>query len=245
MKKEFTTEELTSRWEDVREIENLMGRRSFYSMIRQDDKIWKEYWCKKAPDPCLGFNDGYYKGYEALEAYFKGVHDRIALQTELIQKAKPEKLGGKSLEEIFGVGSLVCGNLTTPLIELAEDGQTAKGLWYVMGEDAELCPSGPICHHSWGRVGVDFVKEDGAWKIWHMVFAEDIWCPTGTSWGNPPPASPPEADPRFAALADFKMPEPNVPMQVHELYHEKRPLKPFPALPVPYATFADTFSYGI
>ncbi len=244
MKKEFTTEELTSRWEDVREIENLMGKRTFNEILGQNDKIWNEYWCKKAPDPCLGFNNGYYRGYEAIEGYYKAVHDRIALQTELVQKAFPGKLGGKSIDEIFNVGNLVCGNISTPLIELAEDGKTAKGIWYVMGADIEIGPSGPESYHSWGRVGVDFIKEDGAWKIWHMVFAEDIWCPTGQNWGVPehPKAT---ADPRFAALADFKMPEPNVPMQVHEIFHEKRPLKPFPPLPERYATFAETFSYGI
>jgi hypothetical protein len=76
-----------------------------------------------------------------------------------------------------------------------------------------------------------------------MVIAKDMHCPTGKNWGVENPPAP--VDPRFAALADFKLPEPNVPMTVHEIFNDKRPLKPFPALPERYTTFADTFSYGI
>lgn len=243
MKRSFNTEELVSRWEDVREIENLMGRRTFYTMLGQNDKVWNEYWCGKEQDPCLGFNHGYYKGYDAVNGWFQALHGYIKLQTELVQKAFPEKLAHKAEDEAFNVGNLICRNITTPLIELAADGQTAKGLWYLMGADIGIGPSGPESRHSWGRVGVDFIKENGVWKIWHLVFAEDLNCPTGSSWGVH--EEPVPADPRFAVLADYQFPEPNVPAQVHERFHEKRPLTAFPPLPERYGTFAETFSYGV
>lgn len=242
MRKQYSAVELTERWEAVREIENLMGRRAFYGMLGENDKVWNEYWCRKAPDPCLGVNEGFYKGYDAIGAYYDALHDYILLQTELAQKAYPEELGGKSLEEIYNVGNLVCANLSTPLIELAEDGQSAKGLWYVRGTDLGFGPTGPESWHFMGRVAVDFLPEDGAWKIWHLLYAEDLRSPTGRSWAEPAPELP--ADPRFAALADFRFPAPNVQTTLHERYHDRRQLKPFPRLPEPYTTFAETFSYG-
>lgn len=243
MKKKFTAEELISRWEDVRAIENLMGRRSFYGLLGQNDKIWREYWCKETEDPCIGFNTGYYKGYDAIGEYFEALHRFTLRQTELVQAAFPDKLGHKTQEELYNVGNLICTNITTPLIELAEDGNTAKGLWYVMGTDFFVGASGPESWHSWGRLGVDFIRETDGWKIWHMIFAEDLHCPTGSSWANAIEKRP--VDPRFAALADFDFPRPNVPVQVHEAFHTKRRLEPFPQLPERYKTFAETFSYGI
>ena len=244
MPKDYSAEELTSRWEDIREIENLIGRRAFYTMLGDPDKIWRELWCKKAPNPSMGFNHGYYQGYHAVEGWFQARKDYITLQTELVKTAFPDKLGGKTLQDILNVGNLNCENVSTPLIELAGDGQTAKGLWYVMGTDLEVGPSGQESSYSWGRLGVDFVKEDGAWKIWHTVFAQDLLTPTGESWSQPEHPEKP-ADPRFAQLQGFRFPKPNVPMLIHERFHSERVLAAFPPLPVPYDTFGDTFSYGV
>ena len=240
----FSAEELTSRWEDIREIENLIGKRTFYTMLGNTDKIWQDFWCRKAPDPSMGFNYGYYQGYDAIAGWFQAQKNYITQQTELVQAAYPEKLGGRSLAEILNVGNLNCENVSTPLIELAGDGQTAKGIWYVMGTDLKVGPSGQESSYSWGRLGVDFIKEDGAWKIWHTVFAQDLWTPTGESWGQQEHAQKP-VDPRFAPLLDFQFPEPNVPMQLHARFHAGRRQAAFPTLPVPYETFSDTFSYGL
>jgi len=51
--------------------------------------------------------------------------------------------------------------------------------------------------------------------------------------------------PEYAAINDFKLPEPNVPMEVYEKWHARRVNVDYPGLPKPYATFAETFSYGI
>ena len=54
-----------------------------------------------------------------------------------------------------------------------------------------------------------------------------------------------EPVPGFAPMADFHLPEPNVPMTVMETFRPDRPRTRSPRCPEPYATFADTFSYGI
>lgn len=241
-KRDFTTEELTYRWECSREIENLMGRRTFLGALRQSGKMYDEHWCKKAPDPSLGFNDGYYQGYEAVEGYYRAVEDLTKLKTELVKKANPQ-LADKSDEEIYGIGSLVVNNLTTPIIEIASDFKTAKGLWYYMQGETDYFSSGAGTFHRWGWLGADFVNEDGEWKIWHMIIAEDLLHRAGTSWAEPQPVKP--VLPEYAAIDDFKLPEPNVPKVVYERWYNKRRINPFPEVPQPYDAFAETFSYGI
>ncbi len=237
----YTTEQLLERWEDVHEIENMMGRRAFFDLLVRDQQVFEEMWSHQ--DPCLGLNNGYYKGYDAVAGYFKGLHDLYLRRAELAKTAYPDELGGKAAEDLIGVGGLHFDNLTTPVIELAEDRQTAKGLWYMLGGQVDFGVSGRETEMCWGRIGVDFIKEDGAWKIWHMVIALDIDTPMGTSWAEPAPEK--AADPVFGALADVKLPEPNVPRTVHELWHSRRQLKAFPPVPKAYKTFAETFSYGV
>lgn len=241
-RRSMTTEELTTKWECVREIENMMGRRTFYGIFRQSDRMFEECWSKKAPDLCLGFNNGYYRGREAVEDYYRATTELAKLKTELVMKANPQ-LSRKSAEELYGIGSLVVNNLTTPIIEIAEDFETAKGLWYYMMGDTDYTSSGPGTFHKWGWIGVDFVKEDGKWKIWHMVITEDLRHRAGVPWTEPQPQK--QVLPEYAAIDEFDFPQPNVPMTVYEHWHKKRQIKPFPGLPKPFDTFKNTFSYGI
>ena len=240
MHKEYTPEQLLERWEDIHEIENLMGRRSVYKLLVKDREEFDELWSKN--DPCLGFNNGYYKGYDAVKGYAAALAGYALLRAELAGIARPDALGGKEAGEIVGAGALHVEGITTPLIELAEDRETAKGLFYAIGAEFDYGLAGWASNMSWGRLGVDFIKEGGKWKILHLVFAEDINTPLGTNWtGKKEPRA---GRPLFSKLGEFKFPEPNVPLDVHERWHETRPLKEFPPMPVPYRTFSETFSYG-
>ena len=51
--------------------------------------------------------------------------------------------------------------------------------------------------------------------------------------------------PEFQELADFKYPEYSVKKTIRPLYAPDRALTKAPEIPVPYRTFAETFSYGI
>jgi hypothetical protein len=239
--KQYTTEELLERWEDIHAIENLMGRRAFFKLLVRDQKVFVERWTKN--DPCFGINDGYYKGYEAVAGYFQGLRDLAIHRAEFAKMYYREELGSRNVDDIIGVGALHVNNLTTPVIELAGDRRTAKGIWYVMDGEVDFGVTGWETCMSWGRLGVDFIKEEDGWKIWHMVYAEDINTPMGVSWAEPCPQA--EPHPFFGMLAGVKIPEPSVKVKIHELWHEKRPLKPFPPVPEPYETFDETFSYGV
>lgn len=229
----FTTEELADRWEDRRAIENLMARRCYYQIFRQSMREYNELWCRKTPDPALGVNEGWYKGYDAVEGYYSALERLTELKTSVAMEAYPDKLGNISPEKARGAGSLPVYALTTPVIEIALDRNTAKGIWMVDGADTDLSPSGPKNEWVKGRIGVDFVREDGEWKIWRLAYAEEVRTEVGSSWASPAPELEPVKP--FDRLASFEMPKPNVPEKLFERYHFLRPMPKFPEVPEPVA----------
>ena len=179
-------------------------------------------------------NNGKYVGYEAVKEFFVDYNEaQTRWANETMRKLFPEELGGKSDEEIWAVGSNTVLTMTTPIIEVAFDGQTAKGMWYVFGETTEVYSKGPKAAWNFGKCAVDFIKEDGAWKIWHMIMFTDIACPLGQNWGT-------------AKMYEHEGPEAPAPTEAGELYKsfgEDYVFEIKPEMPEPYDTFANTFSY--
>ena len=239
---QYTTEQLARRFIDQREVQNVMGQYMMALMICRQADIVERFWSKKAPDPVLGRNNGWYQGLEAIDGYYRAVSDGIMASSRLMAELFPEKLGGKSEEEIFGAGTMTPRPLTTPVVEIAGDGQTAKGLWQVMGCDSEITERGPISNWKWGWAGADLVLEDGEWKVWHLQLLDDLVAPVGTDWTRENPY--PVLD-EFRALKRLAPPAPTREETVYEAYSRERPFTQPPAFPVPYDTFSETFSYGI
>jgi hypothetical protein len=137
------------------------------------------------------------------------------------------------------IGCRFLHTLTPPLIEVAEDRQTAKAVWLSPGylttrADGKLIP----CWH-WDRYAVDFAREEDGWKIWHMWVGQDFSTPYDTSW----------VDNFLSGVKlDFRsvpgFPETNAPsLLLYSGYsaYERAPY--VPPSPVPYRTFSETFSY--
>lgn len=243
MSHQWNSEELLTRWEKRRSIQNLMVR--FFSqdyLMRRENKMYDTYW-SKADDVCLGVNSGYYQGAGAVKAYYQGLADRTALESRLIQRKYADQVGDLSAEEAYGIGIMDMKSLVAPVIEIAADGATAKGIWTIHGMNTKLTASGQIGCWERAYVAVDFVWEDGTWKVWHLLYVQDLDAPAGYDWVSPAPEFP--ADPAYAELAEFRFPEPNVKMTVYETYSAGRPFYAPPAYPEPYETFAETFSYGL
>ena len=179
-------EALVTRWEDRREIQNLMGRYTYALLLKQEKDIFDIYWCQNAEAPCLGLNSGYYKGYGAIQSYYEARHQKNLLRTRLIMQDFSSQTEGKSADELYGCGVLDHKPLGNQVIEIAGDGRTAKGFWYVVGKEDEYGESGPLSYWTFGMFGVDFVWEDGQWRIWHLTYVEDIHTPCGESWAAAP-----------------------------------------------------------
>ena len=239
--KAYTSMQLLELLESRREIRNIMGRISHDYSVKQEASVYERYFAKRE-DVSLGLNDGFYDGADAVRGYYAALGEEIKLSSELIQKKFPGELGEKTAEEVYGVGMMTYLPFESQIIEIAGDGQTAKGLWNVRGSYCRLTGCGPIAYWTFGWAAVDFVLEEGEWKIWHMQLLYNVDAQCGTPLTDEPKKYDPI--PEFAPMDEFKMPAPNKPAKLMEHYNTERPATKSPRAPEAYETFADTFSYG-
>lgn len=244
MERKFTSEELLTRFEDRREIQNLAARYGTGFLLKQEAEMFATYWSKR-DDICLGFNDGWYVGQEAVSSYYDALVAKNQLVAKLVAERFPKELEGKTQDELYGVGTIGYKPVDTNVIEIAGDRGTAKALFTVRGSHSELTDRGPVAYWNWGWMAMDLVWEDGQWKLWHLLEVDDISIPSGCKWAAGPVEPPYEKLPEFAEMAQFKLPEYSVKMVNREYYTADRPMTPSPEFPKPYETFAETFSYGI
>lgn len=244
MLRQLSAEQRLTKWEKRRALQNLMVR--FFSedyLQHRENQMYETYW-SRANDVCLGLNNGYYQGASAVKAYYTGYAEDLMKKSKLIQKKYPKALEDLSDEDVYGAGMMDMKSLVAPVIEIAEDDQTAKGIWTIHGMNTKLTPSGQIGCWERGYVAADFVWENNEWKVWHLLYVKDLDAPAGTSWEQPMPEY--EVDPLYAeVLSTSSIPEPNVKMTVYETYASDRPFCAPPAYPEPYATFSETFSYAL
>ena len=241
---EFTTEQLADRWMDRREIQNIMGKYVYAVLLKDEAKLVDTYWAD-LPDISLGVNEGYYVGPEAVRGYYAALDENTKIRTEYMMKTLPLYFEGKTEAELHGVGSLDVDGLSNAVIEQAEDGQTIKALWHVAGCDTNIHPEGPYSYWTYGYMAADFILQDDEWKIWHLQDIKDLYCPVGVNFAEPYAAPAPIEE--FAGLAELlkPLPAPTVATPIHEAYTPARGFQPLAKVPEPYATFADTFSYGV
>mgnify|MGYP002627397649 CR=1 FL=1 len=233
---QYTTEQLADRYLAVKEINSVACEHCLYFGRRQQDLELERLWCKKAPEPRFSQNNGSFTGYAALaEHYAHSEEERKARYDRLLEKLEPEFVG-QSDEVRYGTMTLSLQTLSTPLVELAGDGRTAKGLWTVTAQVTALDDKGPVGLWAYGKLAADFVLEDGAWKIWHMQALTDFVTPAGEAFD---PALGAAIYP--AGLGIDKTP--TEPGDLYAWYSQDRPARLTPRMPEPYETFADTFSY--
>ena len=235
-------EQRTERFEDRREIKNLMGKYVTSNLLCREDTLVDTLFANR-DDISVGFNNGYYVGREAVKGYYDAVCQATAKKSKCLQKIFPEQLGGLSDEALYGVGPFKAEPLTSFYMQEAEDLQTAKAIWMVEGSITDITEKGPITSWVWGYYAADFIKEDGQMKIWHLLHVEETNCPNGVDWGDPRNDYP--ELPEFAELKEIQLPAPNRPEKVWETFTPARGPMGTPRLPEPYTTFAETFSYGV
>jgi hypothetical protein len=242
MKGPLTAEEKLSRWEDVREIKNLIGRMSTDYVLKEERGMVDAYWAQR-DDVCLGVNEGYFVGLDEVRRYYAGEEARIAAESAIIQSVFPKELGEKSQEEVHGVGMIDYKPVDTAVIEVAGDRKTAKGLWMIRGSHSQVSTGGPIAYWEWSWLAVDFVNTEDGWKIWHELYLKEIDRPCGYPFvGEEHQYAPIDG---FAAAAQIQLPKPTVATCLRQPYSADRPFAPSPRIPVPYGSFEETFSYGM
>jgi hypothetical protein len=204
-------EERIQRLEDIHEVQNLFGRYEyFHTADMQEETV--ELYAKKTPGVSAEIaNWGVYEGVEGIKRLFLGLH----------------RQGGKEAL----IGSMHMHTLTTPVIEVAGDGKTAKAAWISPGIETGAMGGGKMqAAWAWLKYGCDFVKEDGKWKIWHSHVYPIFMTPYEKSWVEAPPST----------SAPYSVPDelkPDRPTTYLWEYSPDRVYENVPAPPEPYETW--------
>jgi hypothetical protein len=144
--------------------------------------------------------------------------------------------GGPEVQQrSMPAGLIFLHPLASIYIEVAKDLQTAKSVCLSIGiESTRGGNDNPMPCWSWGAYGVDFIKEDGEWKIWHFHIYRIFRASQGWTTADPDVEGGPPLDdvnkPTRPGKDDY-------PYRANEEYI----FKPDP--PEPYSTFDTDTAY--
>lgn len=199
----------------------LISRYAYLHAKGEDRRWYQESFSKKMPDIAVGHGQmGIMVGKEHLEK-------RVFAERE-------EHEGGPGGR----VGWIFLHPTASQYIEVAKDGKTAKGIFLSIGIESAGDKRGALTPAwGWGAYGVDFIKEDGEWKIWHFhinrIFRGDFF----QSWITYDP----DIEPSYHTVPPEqrydKPPKDDSPYR----FNQKFVLKP--DAPEPYETFDPKTSY--
>lgn len=186
-------------------VQNAMGRMIVALDFRQPEKVLAAFDLDSEGVSFEYADEGRFVGREAVTAL---VH--------LLIGAPPQPGEMRDLQ------------LTTPIIEVADDGGSARAVWWVPGAGAIIRDDGePDAIWDWGAIAADFVDVAGEWKIWHLHYFRYITCLYDEGWT------------RDTSLIH----RPNTPMHplakpttFHNPYSPSSVRDGIPAAPRPYAT---------
>ena len=234
-KVEYTDEQLAVRLMDMEAVKDLLARRAYLLDGNFRDQELDRLWVTKPENmetASYGANWGYYVGMGSLRKNYAG--RQSALEVQRLQAYHDADPRIEMKEENLGLGYSAVHTVNTGHVVIAYDGATARGLFYdlyqqTVGQPDGSCKTIVVC----GPLACDFIKEDGQWKIWHMMMFTDIACPVGGNWGRD----------KMYAHEGAPIPEPTVKKEFYHGYDENFVSLVEPPLPEPYDTFANTFSY--
>ena len=161
--------------QDVHEIANLMGRYIYYHTAGMDAQLPDLLYAQKTPG--VTFEVAHMGAYDGIEGVKRalGTYGRRGPDGKIME-------GDPATQP----GALMQHTLTTPVIEVAGDGKTAKGIWISPGHESGKDPqTGEFrAFWCWTKYGCDFVKEDGQWKVWHYHVYRIFRSPFEEPWTN-------------------------------------------------------------
>ncbi len=233
-------------------VENVFSNYMYLHNAFHDEEI-KKLWAKRGtPDMSAQYSNlGVYTNYDSIMAYHSGRPDPV--------------------------GKLIFHYVTTPSIQIAGDGKTAKGLWIVAGVESGLMTQQQAAHapsylfeqnetggtevhgkRVWAhwlqiKYGVDFIRQDGEWKIWHFRCFEISRARFDRNWISlAAEIQDDAANNKFNAdlmyLGEdgkpvYMPPVDGPPKSLAYPYRPDGRIELQPALPTPYDTFSHTTPY--
>ena len=115
------------------------------------------------PDTRLNLQVGIFLGKEGVRRYYSGLKDVFSKNPELLHM----------IMQLSGI------------VDVAEDGKTAAGRWYGFGVWALPVGEGISQGLAAGIYTMEYIKEDGKWKIWKFVFNPTVMSDPAVGWVKP------------------------------------------------------------
>lgn len=171
-----TTEELLARiealearlrtLEDIEEIKNLQRAYGYYLEHWMAEDIIDLF--ADGDDTTLMVAAGQYRGKDAIRRFFRHGNENV----EIRKAANPE-----FLHQVMQL---------CPVIHVSPDGKTAKGRWYGFGANAFPVEGGKV-NPGWmnGVYEVDYVKQNGKWKLKKVHWCMTFHAPWAVSFVDP------------------------------------------------------------
>ena len=157
-------------------VEEYKARHAYLHAIMYSKPEWDVFW-HKSPNTTWAHQFGRMVGWE--EVYYNSVvHTDANMLGLAIQKMQ-------SMEEMWGhdflsTGKSGCHALASDVIEVAEDGMSARAFYLtpgtMTGGMSMGLANGSVCRGGgwlWERYGSEFVFVDGAWKWFHEHVCPD------------------------------------------------------------------------
>lgn len=171
------------------QVQNTMSRHAYYHAagmnLEEVDNLWVDLDGPNAKTATFASPAWVMYGLET-------VRNAYGLQNQANRENRLKQLSEAFPDIEFTEANLGAGHEwamhtnTTPVIEVAGDGKTAKGLWYSPGMGLMARVSGAGASTGgvffWEKYGGDFILEDGQWKIWHLQMAYDFTPGLPTEW---------------------------------------------------------------
>lgn len=155
------------------ECEKVMSRHVYWHSAGIHRDEWEEYWSKRVK---ITWGHGWGRQEDRYSYYFSYVLEKERNAFKTFMQVKQNYPDVENCVRLDGVAEYSNHLTTSPVIEVAADGKSAKGLWYTPGFiNSHASANGQIRSQAlWERYGGDFILEDGKWVYTNLRIAPDI-----------------------------------------------------------------------
>lgn len=160
-------EKLTARANAYREIQNTISGFTYYLRVQDQKGAMEQFWSQR-DDIAFGAAKG---RQNVVDFLITGTQKEKDHRQEIVNRVYGEQI----CPENDGIGDLESRAVTNPYIVIAEDMQTAQGLWFSPAVKAQVGEDGKLrARYLQEQIAVDLVFERGGWKIWHFFIVPEL-----------------------------------------------------------------------
>ncbi len=188
---------------DELEIQKVQSLYSHYYQVGMRAEVPKLF-AQHTPGVSMEIEDsGVYEGIESITRFWNTVFGR---------------------ETHFTPGFMAFHMTCNPVIEIDREGTRAKGVWHSHGF-CTLSINGLTPFICSGKYDMEYVKEDGGWKIFTFIYRQIFMSPYHRGWVEAP---------SVGSIGASPLSTPDKPTTFHTPYTPDAPYFPQPAPPRPF-----------